>query len=237
MSITDQEVIGLLRNNQYLDAVKLYERKYGVPMREALAVIRPLWRELRKERSAVRPSRYSKPDLTSEKTVKANDFSDEHPLEDLQEMAEEVLEDAGVDHLEPLDDGPSSEEIELEIEPTVPPPPPEPTASKHDALIRDLMEQGNMEGAAKAYEEAYGVSITEAINQVFQLRHQMEKQEPAPESEQDDYQSGQTYAISPEIIELVKSGRKLEAVKRFREIYNTSLKDSKHFIDEIATRL
>lgn len=274
MAITDKDILELLNANRYLDAVKRYEEKYGVSMRDALAIIRPLWRELRMERSRVRPERQSgyvrpvrpgredieqtRPTDTEEETFSVPD--EESSLENLRDIADELLEDAK--EMEADMAAEQEEDIEFEIEEleplafeeedlAPPPPPNDDYSSMEDKVleaIEQLLKKGNMEAAAKVYEEAFKVNITEAINEVFQIKGRLEKEEKAKQREAEaqqqeekskniDYQSGQTYTISPEILELVKSGNKIAAVKRFREIYNTSLKDSKHFIDEIAARL
>lgn len=43
--------------------------------------------------------------------------------------------------------------------------------------------------------------------------------------------------IDPEIETELRSGRKIEAIKRYREIYGTDLKDAKDAVDAIEARL
>lgn len=250
MTFNDPEILGLLEKYQYLDAVKRYEEKYSVTMREALAVIRPLWRELRgrtpvtpTERPAKsRPSntRRSKDKMEKRKPKKPVVSEPEQTVVELEPLEMTASEDELSDLIPVIKSADESEQV-LE-----PPPPPEPATTKNQAdEIIALLQQGDMEAAARKYESAYNVSITEAINEVFKWKKNLEQQaaakakpEPKPKAEpQKEYKSGQTYSIAPEIIELVKQGNKIGAIKRFREIYNTSLADSKKFIDEIDSRL
>jgi hypothetical protein len=43
--------------------------------------------------------------------------------------------------------------------------------------------------------------------------------------------------IDPTIIELIKTRRKIEAIKRYRELYNTGLAEAKNAVDDIEARL
>jgi ribosomal protein L7/L12 len=44
-------------------------------------------------------------------------------------------------------------------------------------------------------------------------------------------------AADPEIETAIRSGHKIEAIKRYREIYGTDLKDAKDAVDAIEARL
>jgi ribosomal protein L7/L12 len=39
--------------------------------------------------------------------------------------------------------------------------------------------------------------------------------------------------VDPEVLELAKAGRKIEAIKKFRETNEVSLKDAKQFIEQL----
>ena len=39
--------------------------------------------------------------------------------------------------------------------------------------------------------------------------------------------------VDPEVLELAKAGRKIEAIKKFRETNEASLKDAKQFIEQL----
>jgi ribosomal protein L7/L12 len=48
---------------------------------------------------------------------------------------------------------------------------------------------------------------------------------------------GQATLQEAEVIELIRQGKQIEAIKRYREIHNVGLADAKNAVDDIRSRL
>lgn len=93
--------------------------------------------------------------------------------------------------------------------------------------IRDLLAVGQKIEAIKVYREATGAGLAEAKTAVESI----EAGEPV--------QSASELAIpelAEQIVDLLKQGQKIEAVKLYREHAGVGLKEAKDIVDEIGAR-
>lgn len=76
--------------------------------------------------------------------------------------------------------------------------------------------------------------------EVFRLRQRVEKLERQMAALFNHlrvtYEDRPTAGVSPEILELVRKGRKIEAIKRYREEMGVGLREAKKFIESLDTR-
>lgn len=120
-----------------------------------------------------------------------------------------------------------------------PVPPPSPWPDPHSAAdpdfwstVRELAVSGNKLMAIKLYRERYGVGLAEAKDAIEALAAgRPVAAPPAPAAvslEEEDFW--------PVVDELLASGHKIEAIKRYRERFGTGLKEAKDAIDARVLR-
>jgi len=100
--------------------------------------------------------------------------------------------------------------------------------------IGDLIAQGNKNGAIKLYREVFDTSLIEAKVAVEQLAEGKAITQIAviPDDEGLHNRNDLTEA---EIRQLLQEGKKIEAIKCYRETYHTGLKESKEAIEVYET--
>lgn len=94
-----------------------------------------------------------------------------------------------------------------------------------DQEIVDLLRHGNTIEAIKKTRELYGFGLKEAKEYVETLRI------PLQEGIQNNRQSNSDQ--DREILDLVKQGNKIEAIKRTREFYGFGLKEAKEYVEKL----
>jgi ribosomal protein L7/L12 len=100
-------------------------------------------------------------------------------------------------------------------------------------LIRSLLSQGQIIQAIKLYREQTGVGLAEAKAAVEQIGR--------GESVSDQKAVGADSqvaadALEKQILELLVAGRKIAAIKLYRERTGSGLKDSKDAVEALASR-
>lgn len=121
-----------------------------------------------------------------------------------------------------------------EIKHTFPPPvEPDPTSTMQ--ILREI-RAGNKIMAIKLYRETYGTDLKTAKEAVEALEREAENaavsQIEPPEKRISDYERNQMLAI---IYDDLKAGRKINAIKVFRETFNTGLKEAKDAVDAMES--
>jgi ribosomal protein L7/L12 len=96
--------------------------------------------------------------------------------------------------------------------------------ARFDAELRALLAEGRKIEAIKRYREATGAGLAEAKEAVEAL----ERGEAMPTTQSADS------ALETEIISLLEAGRKVEAIKLYRERTGTGLKEAKDAVEAIA---
>ena len=95
--------------------------------------------------------------------------------------------------------------------------------------IADLIRQGRKLEAIKLFREATGVGLEEAKEQIERIEANMRtgaRIEPASQTD------ATTDGVPADILEIARSGNKIEAIKQLRERTGLGLKESKDMIDE-----
>lgn len=93
-----------------------------------------------------------------------------------------------------------------------------------DDDILTLVATGDYLDAARRLQSRTGVSLEEAAAEIERLRAGITPLDPG---------NGPTKAdpITPEIAEAIRSGRKIEAIKLYREAHGVGLKEAKDAVD------
>ena len=120
-------------------------------------------------------------------------------------------------------------EIE-EVEGSFPPP----VESKPDSTLQILREirAGNKIMAIKLYRETYGTDLKTAKDAVEVLEREAVSQIEIPEKRISAYEENQMLAI---IDGEIRAGRKINAIKVFRETFKTGLKEAKDAVDAMES--
>lgn len=95
--------------------------------------------------------------------------------------------------------------------------------------LRSLVEQGRKIEAVKRYRELTSAGLKEALDAVEAIARG-EAPPAAPSHERDDP------GLDRELTELLRGGRKIEAIKRYREATGAGLKDAKDAVERLAAR-
>jgi ribosomal protein L7/L12 len=117
-----------------------------------------------------------------------------------------------------------------------------------NASVREAMERGNKIEAVKAYRDVTGVGLKEAKDAVEHFERERQgiqapynvvvKEVRHKKSEPDEpyvplHVDVQTALTDPLLQETITHGRKIEAIKRFRQLTGLGLKDSKDAVDKL----
>lgn len=117
-----------------------------------------------------------------------------------------------------------------------------------ESSVREPLERGNKIEAIKAYREVTGVGLKQAKDAVEQFERERQgvqaplnvvvKEVSHKKSEPDEpYASPavdvQTVLANPLLQELVTNGKKIEAIKKFRQLTGLGLKDSKDAVEQL----
>jgi ribosomal protein L7/L12 len=89
-----------------------------------------------------------------------------------------------------------------------------------------LLHQGQKIEAIKLYRERTGVGLKEAKDAVEAIQR----------GERPQDQAASDNSFHQTLVSLLKQGRKIDAIKVFREVTGSGLKESKAVIDSIAAR-
>lgn len=94
--------------------------------------------------------------------------------------------------------------------------------------ILTLVAQGNYLDAARLLQSRRGVTLDEAAAEIDRLRGDITPLDPASAAD----------PITPEIAAAIRAGRKIEAIKLYRETHGVGLKEAKDAVDahDAATR-
>ena len=95
--------------------------------------------------------------------------------------------------------------------------------------VLDLIRQGKKIAAIKLYREQTGAGLKEAKNAVDAYA------DGSAYTDADNNPSHSTQA-SPEVLELIRQGRKIDAVKLYREQSGGGLKEAKDAVDILVKR-
>jgi len=94
-----------------------------------------------------------------------------------------------------------------------------------DEQLRDLLARGEKIEAIKLYREATGAGLAEAKQYVERLEAGQAAGGPPPGLDDAFWQS---------LVELLKQGQKIEAIKRYRERTGAGLKESKEAVESLT---
>jgi ribosomal protein L7/L12 len=87
--------------------------------------------------------------------------------------------------------------------------------------ILTLVSQGDYLDAARLLQSRRGITLDEAAAEIDRLRGDITPLDPG----------SATDPITPEIAAAIRSGRKIEAIKLYREAHGVGLKDAKDAVD------
>jgi len=112
------------------------------------------------------------------------------------------------------------------------PPAPSPPAALERGLqdeLQELLAAGQVIRAIKRYREVFGVGLREAKEAIDGLR----AQRPLPPQPQPSAAPASDPAQDPELRAALASGKKILAIKRYRELTGLGLKDSKDAVERM----
>lgn len=99
----------------------------------------------------------------------------------------------------------------------------------NDAELRQLIENGNLLQAVRRYKEQHGVGVAEAKQALEAFRSQSERNAKVVEAVEHVVD---VTATDPQIVQAIRSGKVIEAIKLYRAKTGVSLQDAKAAIDE-----
>jgi ribosomal protein L7/L12 len=97
--------------------------------------------------------------------------------------------------------------------------------------VKNLLRQGNRIEAVKAYREATGASLSEADGAVDRIELGISGPQPA------DVDRAPSRDLRGRVIELLREGRKIEAIKIYRDATQEGLKEAKDAVEAIEGTL
>jgi ribosomal protein L7/L12 len=95
--------------------------------------------------------------------------------------------------------------------------------------VKNHLRQGNRIEAVKAYREATGASLSEANDVVDRIEGRMNGTQEADRAPDSDLRS--------RVIDLLREGRKIEAIKIYRDATGEGLKEAKDAVEAIERTL
>lgn len=98
-------------------------------------------------------------------------------------------------------------------------------------LIKKLASENKME-AIKKYIEVYGVSLAEAKNAVDKMSENTETDNESLSVDVSDASDSEKEAVLSEI-KKIAAQNKIEAIKKYREVFNADLKEAKEAVDKM----
>ena len=106
-----------------------------------------------------------------------------------------------------------------------------------DPDIQALVEIGDLVAATGLYHQRHGGSVLVARKAIDAARWALTQSRGAslgaPESHHSDPPPAATLVIDAEVAAALRDGRKIEAIKRYRELYNTGLKEALDAIEAL----
>jgi ribosomal protein L7/L12 len=94
-----------------------------------------------------------------------------------------------------------------------------------DAGIRDMIQEGRIDEAIEVYQKFAGVDEYTAIDAVAEIEHELRQGESAEVGDIDD-----------RIRNLVDEGKKIEAIKLYREMTGLGLKEAKDAVEQLGRK-
>jgi ribosomal protein L7/L12 len=94
-----------------------------------------------------------------------------------------------------------------------------------DAGIRDMIQEGRIDEAIEVYQKFAGVDEYTAMDAVAEIEHELRQGESAEVGDIDD-----------RVRRLVDEGKKIEAIKLYREMTGVGLKEAKDAVEAVARR-
>lgn len=112
-------------------------------------------------------------------------------------------------------------------------------AAQRLSEMKQLIQEGNKIGAIKIYREVFGVGLADAKTAVEQMEagqpvQQVMMSGAMPVGKMPAHLDMQTIRTLGELAVLVRNDKKLEAIKRYRELFGVSLADAKTAVEQIA---
>lgn len=101
-------------------------------------------------------------------------------------------------------------------------------------LIKKLASENKME-AIKKYIEVYGVSLAEAKNAVDKMSENTETDNESLSVDVSDDSDSEKEAVLSEI-KKIAAQNKIEAIKKYREVFNADLKEAKEAVDKMINQ-
>lgn len=102
-------------------------------------------------------------------------------------------------------------------------------AQRFEHELRELVAEGKLIHAIKRYREAYGVNLREAKEAIDRLR----AGEPLPSGPAPQPAPAGDPADDPELRDALARGKKILAIKRYRELTGCSLKEAKDAVEAL----
>ncbi len=106
-------------------------------------------------------------------------------------------------------------------------------------LVRTLVKEGRTLEAIRAYREATGADLDDALKVVDGLQNTMEADDAVtPQADRSGEEGGEMVALDgPDVTALLQAGRKLDAIRVYREQTGASLKDATDMIKALERKL
>lgn len=105
----------------------------------------------------------------------------------------------------------------------------EPNSGLLDGAVRSLLAQGQKIAAIKLYREQTGTGLAEAKNAVERIERG-ERGEYVPDSKTD------FTGLDQQILQLLSAGKKIQAIKIYRQQTNVGLKEAKDAVEALAAQ-
>jgi ribosomal protein L7/L12 len=107
--------------------------------------------------------------------------------------------------------------------------------SESSTKIADLIREGRKIEAIKLLRESTGIGLKQAKEEVERLSKEMSGQASSP-AISDAGGPGPSGALSKEVVDLARQGKKIQAIKLLREQTGIGLKEAKEQVEEVTGR-
>jgi ribosomal protein L7/L12 len=101
---------------------------------------------------------------------------------------------------------------------------------KIDAILLDLIQQDKKIEAIKRARELYGYGLVEAKDYVEHLEQNSDSSNPM------QYKKVNRQKIDAILLDLIQQGKKIEAIKRARELYDYGLAEAKDYVEHLEQK-
>lgn len=103
---------------------------------------------------------------------------------------------------------------------------------KGDDAVESLLIAGNRINAIKLYRQRTGVGLKEAKDAIDRMMVEMKATRPTR-----SYQRGEGYVDPAELQRLISIGKKIQAIKYYRETTGVGLKEAKDAVDALSAQM